>query len=136
MISTRSIFDSLCAEYLGPLEAAKAVSHIIESENKTFESILIGYFSILKKEKLYWLEGLFDALYQLSFASEEAREYILSYRWENLILEKPFCNKGYLFSGWHDIIEKRMHQLVDHVREIQNANCQNQPHKSFCQRKV
>jgi hypothetical protein len=117
---SRPIFDSVCAEYLGVKESIDALSYIMKEHNKTFEDVLKDYLRSIKKEKLYWLEGLYGSLSDLCYVSKETRDYLISYKWENLFLEKPFNKDGYPHYYWHGILERMFHNLVDHAREIES----------------
>lgn len=118
----RSIFDSACGEYLGAKESVEKVSFLMERGKKTFEQILIDYISLIDVERMYWLEGLFHSLYSMLPDSKEAREYILSYKWENLFLFRPFNRRSYPFYYWQGLIENMFHRLVDSAREINDKH--------------
>lgn len=119
----RAIFDSLCGEYTGPEESARAVKELMKDQNCNFETIFLDYLRTIKSDKLYWLEGLHSSLLNLCFFCEETRSYIKSYKWENLFLEKPFSNvSGFTRSHWQNSIEKIMSNLVDQIKIIESGS--------------
>jgi hypothetical protein len=126
----RSIFDSACGEYLGAKESVEKLSFLMERDNKTFEQILIDYISLIDDERMYWLEGLSHSLWVILPDSKEAREYILSYKWENLFLFRPFNRRSYPFYYWQGLLENTFHRLVNNAREL-NGKLQTQHTKSI-----
>lgn len=124
MMGLRQVFDSVCGEYLGAEQASQRVLEIMKEENVTFEQVIIAYFSSLNDRTLYWLEGLSGSLYHL-MVLECVRDWVLSYRWENLILYHPFNNRGWPHFKFYDIMQHQMHLLVDEARIVSNVSAKN-----------